>query len=652
MILCKIKYSYIKQSDIFVKTIKVLIAILTLLSASIFAQTYGFYIPLEVQKAYSKHTRTLDGTPGNNYWQNRSEYKILVKLDTLNYTLFGSETIRYFNNSPDTLDQIIIRLYQDVNKIGNARDYDTPKADINDGMNITHIALNNKDVTNIDSLDRYGTNLYLPLSGKLNPAQSISLAIEWNYQLATESPLRGSGKCGENTYFISYWYPQVAVYDDISGWDEYEYKGMAEFYNDFSDYEVRIEVPKEYVVWSTGMLQNPREVLSKTVLDRYYKGLTSDEIVSVVDVDSRRAGRITADNDTNTWYYKAENIPDFSFGTSGDFVWDLTSLVVDKGTGRRTIICAAYNNTSKQMSEATEICRKTIEYLSNELPGIPYPFPSMTIFQGTSAMEYPMMVNIREYSESLEWLFMATLIHEVVHSYFPFYMGTNERKYAFMDEGWAHMLPMDFQTQEIRKIRENFDARRWNNIGNYEEYAGMEKYDKPPTVLTADASLFDYHVSNHNRPAAAYYFLQDLLGEELFKTALQEFMHRWNYKHPVPCDFFSTFNQVVGYDLSWYWKPWFFEFGYPDLAIEKLINEPGNRKVLIKKKGNIPIPIQILVNFADGSEITIYKTARVWEKGESVYSVLIPGKKKIKRIELGNRVIPDVDRSDNIIQFE
>ncbi len=647
-----LKYSFFNPPGIFVKAIKILITLLTLFSTDIIAQTYKYYIPLEVQKAYKEQTRALDGTPGKNYWQNRSEYNISAKLDTGNHALIGSETILYFNNSPDTLDQIMIRLYQDVNKIGNPRDYDTPRADINDGMNITRMIVDHKEMTNIDGLNRSGTNLYLPSLDKLNPGQSLSLSIEWNYQLATESPLRGSGKCGDDTYFISYWYPQIAVYDDISGWDEYEYKGMAEFYNDFSDYEVRIKVPNEFVVWSTGVLQNPREVLSKKYFDRYTEALTSDEIVSVIGADDRRAGGITASNDMNTWYYKAENIPDFSFGTSGDFVWDLTSLIVDKKTGRRTVIGAAYDKKSKQMSKATEICRRTIDYLSNELPGVPYPFPSMTVFQGTSAMEYPMMVNIREYQESREWLFISTLTHEIVHSYFPFYIGTNERKYAFMDEGWAHMLPMFFQTKEIRKIREDFDARIMNNIWNYELYAGMEKYDMPPAVLTANACFFDYHVANHNRPAAAYFFLKDVLGEELFKTALQEFIHRWHHKHPVPYDFFSTFNEVVGYDLSWYWKPWLFEFGYPDLAIDKITDDHGNRNVLIKKKGTIPVPIQLLVKFVDGSEFRTYKTARVWEKGDPIYPISIPGNKEIKRIELGETKIPDVDRSDNSIRIE
>lgn len=647
-----LKYSFLNQPGVFGKTVMVLITMLTLYGTNIFAQTYRFYIPLEVQQAYKKQTRSLDGAPGKNYWQNRSEYKISAKIDTANNTITGSESIRYFNNSPDTLDQIIIRLYQDVYKSGNPRDYDIPSADINDGMNITLMSLNDKEVTDITDLDRYGTNLYVPLADKLNPGQSLSLSINWNYRSPTEFALKGSGKCGDKTYFFGYWYPQIAVYDDICGWDEYEYHGVAEFYNDFSDYEVKITVPNEFVVWSTGVLQNPREVLSKKYFDRYSEAITSDRIIKIIDSIDREGGGITPRNHENIWYFKADNIPDFAFGVSGNYVWDLTSLVVDQKTGRRAVIGAAYNPESKQMSEAANICKRTIVYLSNEMPGMPYPFPSFTAFQGTDAMEYPMMTNIREYKESRKWLFISTITHEVVHSYFPFCIGTNERKYAFMDEGWAHMLPFEFQTEEIRKVRQDFDARIMNNIWNYEDSAGKEKFDKPPAVLTADVGLFDYHVSNHNRPATAYYFLKDMLGEELFKTALQEYMNRWNHKHPVPDDFFNTFNEFVGEDLSWYWKPWFFEFGYTDLAIDKLTEADGKRIVLIKMKGNIPVPIKLLVKFADGSEASIYKTARVWERGNTAYLVNISGHKKIRGIELGDKIIPDVDRSDNIIHVE
>ncbi|MCK5573027.1 MAG: M1 family metallopeptidase, partial [Bacteroidetes bacterium] len=613
-----------------------------------FSQQHTLYTPLEIQRAYTNNTRTPDGRPGADYWQNRSVYRIRVEIDTVNHALLGYEEVSYFNNSPDTMDRIIVRLYQDLFKIGNPRDFDFHRADVGSGMNITHLEVNGETVSRIDDLDRYGTNLFVPLSQKLPPGDTLELAIRWNYAFPAERPVRG-GKYPGNAYFVSYWYPQLAVYDDISGWDEYEYKGIVDYYNDFSDYDVAITVPDEFIVWSTGVLQNPQEVLTEKYLSRYEEALLSDEIVSVVGPDDREAGGVTAGNTRNTWHYRADNVPDFAFGTSAHHLWDLTSLVVDRKTQRRAVIGAAYRKDSRQFYNAAEICRKTIGYLSTELPGIPYPFPSFTAFDGSFAMEFPMMTNMKPHDR--EWLFYHTLSHEISHTYFPFYMGINERKYAFMDEGWAQMLPMAFQTREIGPIHGRYDATVKNNR-DYEEGAGTEKFDRPPAALSVNTDFFNYHYVNYDRPGAAYYFLQDLLGEQLFRTALQTFMERWHHKHPTPYDFYNTFNQVAGEDLSWYWKPWFFEFGYPDLAIKELEEESGQRTVVIERKGSIPVPVKLTVRYADGSETSIYETARVWEKGNQTYSVALPLDKRIVSMELGDRVIPDVKRSDNAIRME
>lgn len=612
------------------------------------AQSDTPYIPREVQRAFEAGTRSPEGLPGGRYWQNHSEYKIAVTLDTANTEIVGTETIRYYNDSPDTLEQIILRLYQDVNKTGNPRDFMTPVADIHDGIALTGLAIDGRAVTKIDELERSSTNLWVPLTDSLVPGESASIRVDWSYRLSTENPLRGSGQCGDNTYFISYCYPQIAVYDDISGWDEYDYMGLAEFYNDFSSYDVSITVPGEYVVWATGLLQNPDEVLAGRYYRKYSSATTSDDIVTIVSSEDRESGGVTVDGVSNTWRFTASNVPDFTFAASADYVWDMTSLVVDRETGRRAIVGSAYDAQSRQLSNASAICKRTLEYLSFEMPAVPYPFLSMTVFQGNSAMEYPMIVNIREYPEGREWLYVATLIHEVVHSYFPFYVGTNERKYAFMDEGWAHMLPMELQTREILKIRDGFDARRWNNIGNYGSDAGMEKYDRPPAVLTADACRFDYHVANHNRPATALYFLMDMLGEETFRETTQEYMRRWNHKHPVPNDFFMTFNEVTGEDLNWYWQPWYFEFGYPDLAVDGIDESDGRREIVVRRAGNIPIPIRIKVSYTDRSECEEYRTAAVWRDGASECRIALPRGGDIARVELGDRIIPDVDMSNNV----
>ena len=613
-----------------------------------FTREHGLYYPLEIQKACEKNTRSMDGKPGESYWQNRAEYTISVEVDTATHAVIGSEEVYYYNNSPDTLTRLIIRLYPDLYRIGSARDFDVPKADITDGVIIRHLAINDSELLDIQDLERNGTNLFIPLADGLKPGEKLKLSVHWSYVLPTEFPLRG-GMYEGDAFFVSYWYPQIAVYDDITGWDEYQYHGVVGQYNDFADFDVRITVPREFVVWATGELRNPQEVLSENILAKYTKALTSNKIVSAITARDRKAGDVTATNDMNTWHYRAENVTDFAFGASDYYLWDVTSLVVDRQTGRRAVIGAAYNSESKSFRKAAEICRKTIDYLSNELPGVPYPFPSFTAFDGSFAMEFPMMTTMKPCDG--EWLFYHALSHEIVHSYFPFYTGTNERKYAFMDEGWAQMLPMAFQTREISGLNKGYDARHRNNR-DYEEAAGRETQDRPPAVLSVNMDRTNYHVVNYDRPGAAYYFLQDMLGEELFRTALQEFMNRWHHKHPTPYDFYDTFNGVVGEDLGWYWKPWFFEFGYPDLGLRELKEENGQKIIIVEKKGTIPVPIKVAVYCTDGTVAHFYKTARAWDKGNDVFSIAIEGTRTIKRIELGDRIIPDVDRSDNILHVQ
>jgi aminopeptidase N len=255
-----------------------------------------------------------------------------------------------------------------------------------------------------------------------------------------------------------------------------------------------------------------------------------------------------------------------------------------------------------------------------------------------------MMTDVRAYDRP--WLFYHTLSHEVAHTYFPFYMGINERKYAFMDEGWAQMLPMGVQNRAIPALNPRYDARHKNTV-DYEEAAGLERADRPPMVLSTNLDPVNYHNVNYDRPGAAYYFLQDVLGEERFGEALREFMRRWHHKHPTPTDFFNTFEDVLGEDLSWYWNPWFFEFGYPDLAVAGVEIGPDSRRVVIERLGRVPTPLQLTVTFDDDSTLRVYESARIWADGRRRHTVPLPAGKQVAAVQLGDRIIPDVDRTNN-----
>ena len=610
-------------------------------SSHLVAQDANLYTPLNIQWAYENGTRNLDGTPGPNYWINKSEYDIDVEVIPEKKLVIGSENIVYTNNSPDSLDMLVIRLYQDFFRKQNSRDWQVNEESLNDGVFLTKLSVNGKDIDYIqpnDYFTRYGTNIFITLQNKIPPGGNTEVKVGWRFEIPAQFPLR-MGAYSDTAFMVAYWYPQIAVYDDISRWDTFNYEGTTEFYNDFSDYTVNITVPHEYIVWGTGVLQNPSKVLTKKFLDRYNKAYTSDEIINIVTVDDTDSGNITADNEKNTWTFKANHVPDFAFATAKGYLWDGTSLVVNKETGRRVFVASAYNRASKDFYEVASIARQTIDQLSFDFPGIPFPYPELTVFNGRGGMEYPMMVNDGSAEDRAGTVHVTS--HEITHSYFPFYMGTNERKYAWMDEGWAVMLPFDLQN----KIEPEYDPRL-RNCQQYSNYSGLE-LEVPPMVSSTLLTAYSYRTAAYNRPAAAYEFLRDYLGKDLFKKAIKEYVKRWNGKHPIPLDFFNTFNDVTGEDLSWYWKPWFYEFGYPDLAIKNVVDGDEELKVIIEKKGNIPIPVEVKVTYKDGVTDSVHVNAGVWKNCIKETTVKFKTGKKPLSIELGNLRIPDVSGKDN-----
>ncbi len=608
------------------------------------AQESQLYIPVNVQKTYVNKTRSFDGKPGSEYWQNSSDYKIKVKVDPESGKISGIENITYSNNSPDTLQQIVIRLYQDYFKKGNTRTWPADPEDVNDGVNIEYIIIDSDTIDFDDDklYRRKGTNVFVQLNEGLLTDDKVDLEIKWDFSVDRNTKIR-MGKYDESSYFIAYWYPQISVYDDIDGWDEFNYGGITESYNDFCSFEVEITVPKNFIVWATGELQNPEELLAEKYLSRYYRSRKEKTIVNIIDSTDLALQDFTKSKPSLTWKFKATRITDFSFALSDHYLWDATCLIVDKDLQKKVLINSAYNKRSKDFYKVAEIAITTLNFLSNELPGIPYPFPQMTVFNGGGGMEFPMMVNDAS-SATYGYAFYLTS-HEITHSYFPFFVGINERKYAWMDESMAVMLPLDFQMKNIQ------DEDRIEMYANYySDNAGLE-LEIPPIIpsqiISYDVYKVSYRLAAYRRPVFANLFLQEILGDSLFKKAIKEFIFRWNGKHPMPNDFFFTFNNVTGEDLSWYWKPWFFDFAYPDLAISNVELNDENVEVSIKNNGNLPLPIQLNILFEDSSTDTLYQTAAIWKNGDKIKRIKLNNSKNIDTIKLGNTHIPDVDLNNN-----
>jgi len=453
------------------------------------------------------------------------------------------------------------------------------------------------------------------------------------------------GAYDSTSFFIGYWYPQMAVYDDIDRWDMNNYGGQQEFYNDFSNFEVEIKVPNNFVVWSTGILQNPDELLTQKTLDRFNTAHNSNEVVRIITEKDLDEGNNFKNSTThNVWKYKALSVPDFTFALSDHYLWDAVTTIVDSSTGRKVFIQAAYKITSKDFYDVADISKKAIRFFSFEIPAVPYPYPSLTVSNGSGGMEFPMMINNGSTSTLAGTVGVTS--HEIAHTYFPFYMGTNERKYAFMDEGWAVMLPYDFQ----ERMAEGNDPRKKQFL-RYQYWAGTEN-DMPLIVPSINLIGATYRQSAYTRPAAAYEILRDMLGDELFLKGLHTFMERWNGKHPIPYDLFYSFNEGTGEDLNWYWKSWFFDFGYPDLSITKVKLNDVDLSVTVKKDGKIPIPIKLTLIYSGGTESVVYKDASVWSDGRDEIIITKKVEKGIKMIKLGDFHIPDVNQQRNIYIIE
>lgn len=606
-----------------------------LFTGSLLAQT-TLFVPRNYLKPYERGTRSWDGKPGPNYWQNRATYTIKAGIEPKTRLLSGEESVVYTNNSPDTLKTIRFKLQHDRYRKGVQRAFDVTPSDVSEeGTRIESIRLNGKEVETKNQ-NRNATFLDVSIKDSpLAPKSSATFQIKWSYTLPA-GPAARECTCDSSSFFVPYWYPQIAVYDDLNGWASHPYTGQQEFYHDFADYDVKITMPAGFQVWATGEWQNPRDILAPPYYERWNKARTASEVIAVFSEAELKKGGVFNKQMPNTFHFVATNVPDFAFGTSDHYNWDATSVVVDDKTGRRTFVGAAYKSSSTDYPQVTKIAADGIRMMSTWLPGYPFPYPVMTVFNGDDGMEFPMMCNDASTAPRSP---MGLTLHEISHTYFPFMMGINEQDHAWMDEGWAAFF--DYL------LSDSLSNHTEGGVRDYSSIAGTEN-DVPPMVKSRNLSTA-YRNASYQRPSQAYFTLLDLLGYETFHTCMTEYMNRWQGKHPAPFDFFQTWNQASGQNLDWFWKPWFFDWGYPDLGIDGVVkkDEGNNQVIQISRKGNIPVPLHLEVTYNDGSKQTFHHTAAIWKDGKQNFRINCPAGKMVQSATLGKTTIPDVNRDDN-----
>jgi hypothetical protein len=351
-------------------------------------RTQSLYRPRGVKRAFQTGTRSPDGRPGKNYWQNRARYTITLTTSPPNRNVTGTEQIVYMNASPDTLSRLAIRFIVNIHKPGAPRAKDASEAYLTSGVHVDAFAVNGKPVP--WPADAGFTVQSVTLPTPLLPRDSVRLSFDWHYDISRESNREGA--IDSTTFFLAYAYPRVSVYDDYSGWDTTPFDDRTEFYNDFNDYDVTVRVPANFLVWGTGTLVNPGEVLQPTHLQRIQTSLTSTGTVNVATAAELRARTVTAQQPMNAWRFRATNVPDVTFAVSDHYVWDAGSVAVAPGRPRVSVQ-AAYNDTAPDYRHMIRFAGRALEWFSREWPGVPYPYEKTTVVQGPAGMEYPMMAN-------------------------------------------------------------------------------------------------------------------------------------------------------------------------------------------------------------------------------------------------------------------
>ncbi len=538
--------------------------------------------------------RTASGAPGSKYWQMRADYDIKCELDEANNKLNGSETITYFNNSPDVLTYLWMQLDENQHSTVNNANYQTQntlpqqatdktldrfeekRSDNGYGVNILKLTdVAGKALPYVINK----TMMKIDLSTPLKPGQQISFKIDWNYRLANRMDfLRFGGARGgyenfpeddNNIYTMAQWYPRMCKYGDEIGWQNHQFTGTGEFTLSFGNFRVQMTVPADHIVGGTGLCQNYPQVLTPTQMTRWNKAQTASEPVQIVTLDEALNASKQKSTEKKTWVYKADNVRDFAWTSSRRFVWDAMATNVE---GKKVMTMSyyakeAYPIYSKISTKAVAHTVKTYSKFS-----IPYPYPSAVSVEAANGMEYPMICfnpgraeKDGTYTEGAKNAAILVIIHEVGHTFFPMIINSDERQWTWMDEGLNSY--MQYLAQEL------WDNKFPSNGGpawSITDYMKLPK-DQLEPIMTNSENINNFGANAYSKVATGLNILREtIVGRELFDNAFREYAKRWAFKHPTPADLFRTLEDATGEDLDWFWRGWFYGTDACDISIDTI----------------------------------------------------------------------------------
>jgi hypothetical protein len=617
-----------------------------------------------IRRAFDAGTRDFTGRPGPDYWQLGTDYTIEASLAPGTQTITGSETIEVHNTSPNEMTQIVLRLDHNLFRATVPRGSSVP-AETTDGMVVTRISVDSQNVDlnaaprgrgrgnqgpprlAASGLDQ--TVARISLATPIAAGATATLEVEWHTKLPGGDTGRGhrmTQRWEDHLFQPTQWFPRVAKFDDLRGWDTSVYLGPAEFFNNFGRFDVRIDVPAGWIVSGTGVLQNPEEVLTATARERLAGALDSDAITTIVGEDEVGPGRSTADGDRLEWHFVADQVNDFAWATAENFIWQVTRATIP-GKGPVPIHMVYLPERASLFEGAGEITRHALEFYS-EL-WAPYPFPQLTLQDGPSAgMEYPMVINSNR----------GAADHEAAHQWWPMMVGTNETWYGWMDEGFNQYMNI-LSGADRRGEEPNLDGRGQS----YGNISGDET--EPPMMWAANYGGPMYGFQTYRKTPLMLSMLGGIVGDEAVQDAISEYTDVWAFKHPSPWDFVFFMNEELGQDLSWFWYYWLWSTDSVDGSIQDVEVQGTETIVTVHQDGQMPSPVVLEVQFAaDGPALRSMPNAQivddvtaivtwpvdVWFGGSKTFEAELDfGSRRIEQITLDpHGRFPDRDPSDNV----
>lgn len=600
--------------------------------------------------------RSASGAPGALYWQNVPNYRINTTLNPDEHKVGGTVIIEYTNNSPDNLDFVWLQLDQNLFSKNSSGAKITPYAgsrfgnqSFDGGFDLKKIKISQNGETYTPTSHIVDTNMKLNLQQELE-AQGGKISITVDFEFIV--PNYGSDRMGRLKtkngwiYEVAQWYPRMVVYDDVKGWNVLPYLGSGEFYLDYGSFDYTITAPADFVVVASGELQNPEEVLTKEQQNRYEKAAKSDKTVFIVKPDEVGTKEARPNGKNRTWHFKIENARDIAWAASKAFIWDAAR--VNLPNNKSTFAMSVYPVESigdSAWTRSTEYVKGSLEWNSKQW--FVYPYPAAINVAGiVGGMEYPGIVFCS--SKAKNGGLWGVTDHEFGHTWFPMIVGSNEREYAWMDEGFNTFIN-GYSTQNFNNGE--YQARRTGARGITRWLNGPKSepiFTAPDQVQPGNLGIVAYY-----KPGIGLRMLREsIVGQELFDEAFRTYINRWAYKHPTPNDFFNTMEDATGYDLDWFWRGWFtssWSFDQSVDSVKYIDDDPKNGALIsISNLEKMVMPVHLRVTEEGKSSENVNLPVEVWHTGNT-WTFKYPSSKKITKVVIDpDEEFPDVNPKNNV----